>query len=196
MSSVKLSFMPVAELTDAELISSFAGRDENALSQLYDRYTRAAHGLALGVLGHASDAEEVVQDCFLKIWERPALYDPQRASFAAFFMTMVRNRALDTLRKRRFTTPLEDEQGSLLPIASERQGPLESAELRELGRTLSVALERLSEAHRETVTRAVYRGQSREKISLEMEVPIGTVKSRLKYALDKLKIHMKGGDWE
>ena len=141
MQSVKLSFMPVAELTDAELISSFTGRDENALSQIYDRYTRAAHGLALGVLGHAPDAEEVVQDCFLKIWERPALYDSQRASFAAFFMTMVRNRSLDTLRKRRFTTPLEDKAGFLLPIASEREGPLESAELRELGKNLKVALE-------------------------------------------------------
>ena len=196
MQSVKLSFMPVAELTDAELISSFTGRDENALSQIYDRYTRAAHGLALGVLGHAPDAEEVVQDCFLKIWERPALYDSQRASFAAFFMTMVRNRSLDTLRKRRFTTPLEDKAGFLLPIASEREGPLESAELRELGKNLKVALERLSEAHRETVIRAVYKGQSREEISLEMNVPIGTVKSRLKYALDKLKSHMEGGDWE
>jgi len=192
--------MPVADVSDAELIAAFNVRDESALSQLYDRYTRAAHGVALGVLGHPADAEEVVQDCFLKVWERPHLFDPQRASFAAFFMTMVRNRSLDTLRKRRNallnTTSLEDEEGNLLPIASKREGPQGHTELLELGKTLSDALERLSAAHRETVTRAVYKGQSREEISLEMNVPVGTVKSRLKYALDKLKIHLKGGDWE
>ena len=200
MDSVKLPSMPVADVSDAELISAFTGRDESALSQLYDRYTRAAHGVALGILGHPSDAEEVVQDCFLKVWERPGLFNPQRAGFAAFFMTMIRNRSLDTLRKRRNTLlntrSLEDEEGVLLPITSEREGPQGHTELLELGRSLAVALERLSAAHRETVTRAVYRGQSREEISLEMKVPVGTVKSRLKYALDKLKVHMKGGDWE
>ncbi len=196
MDSVKLTGMPVADISDAELIAAFNVRDETALSQLYDRYTRAAHGVALGVLGHPPDAEEVVQDCFLKVWERPTLFDPQRASFAAFFMTMVRNRSLDTIRKRRNTQSLEDEEGNLLPIADEREGPQGFTELQELGQTLNAALERLSTAHRETVTRAVYKGQSREEISLEMNVPVGTVKSRLKYALDKLKIHMKGGDWE
>ena len=196
MDSVKLTPMPVADVSDAELIAAFTGRDESALSQLYDRYTRAAHGVALRVLGHPSDAEEVVQDCFLKVWERPGLFNPQRASFAAFFMTMVRNRSLDTLRKRRNNQSLEDEEGVLLPIASEREGPQGHTELLELGKTLSSALERLSAAHFETVTRAVYRGQSREEISLEMNVPVGTVKSRLKYALDKLKVHLKGGDWE
>ena len=115
-------------------------------------------------------------------------------------MTMVRNRSLDTLRKRRNTLlntrSLEDEEGVLLPVVSEREGPQGYTELQELGRSLEGALERLSAAHRETVTRAVYKGQSREEISLEMNVPVGTVKSRLKYALDKLKVHMKGGDWE
>lgn len=190
MDSVKLPSMPVADVSDADRVHRAR---QSALSQLYDRYTRAAHGVALGVLGHPSDAKEVVQDCFLKVWERPNLFDPQRAGFAAFFMTMVRNRSLNTLRN---TGALEDEEGVLLPIASEREGPQGHTELLELGRSLEGALERLSAAHFETVTRAMYRGQLREKISLEMNVPVGTVKSRLKYALDKLKVHMKGGDWE
>lgn len=195
----KLGPMSPHEISDGELITNFARKDQHgqeALSTLYDRYIRAALGLATQVLFNREEAEEVVQDCFLKLWDNPGIYRAGQGSFAAFFMTMIRNRSVDFLRKRRDHATLEDEEGNLLPIKDLRQSPLERTELSTLGDTLQIALKSLSTAHRETVERAFYREESREEIAEAMKVPIGTVKSRLKYALDKLRNHLKGREWE
>jgi RNA polymerase sigma-70 factor, ECF subfamily len=198
----KLVPMSLNEISDGELIAQFTGKDHNlqhaqeALSTLYDRYIRAALGLATQVLFNREEAEEVVQDCFLKVWDNPGIYRAGQGSFAAFFMTMIRNRSVDYLRKRRDHSTLEDEEGNLLPIKDLRESPLERTELSALGDTLQTVLKSLSAAHRETVERAFYREESREEIAEAMNVPVGTVKSRLKYALDKLRNQMKGREWE
>jgi RNA polymerase sigma-70 factor, ECF subfamily len=192
----KLVPMSQHEISDGELIANFARQDQEALSQLYDRYIRAALGLATQVLFNREEAEEVVQDCFMKLWDNPGIYRASQGSFAAFFMTMIRNRSVDFLRKRRDHSTLEDEEGNLLPIKDKRESPLERTELTALGDTLQTVMKSLSAAHRETVERAFYREESREEIAEAMKVPIGTVKSRLKYALDKLRNHMKGREWE
>ncbi|MFC5600706.1 RNA polymerase sigma factor [Deinococcus cellulosilyticus] len=179
-------------ISDAELIVRFEKRDESALSELYDRYVNAAYGLALRTLEDQDAAQEVVQDAFLKIWNQPRSFDPSRASFAAFFMTMVRNLAIDTLRKRKYEGDIYNEEGELLPFEDQNLSLQERAELGALGDRVRHALSQLSAAHRETVERAYFKGESREEIALAMGVPVGTVKSRLKYALDRLKDHLKG----
>jgi RNA polymerase sigma-70 factor, ECF subfamily len=83
--------------------------------------------------------------------------------------------------------PLEDDEGNLLPIASAEATPLERAEMQQLSVRVRTAMLELSEAHRQTVELAYFGALSREEISERMNVPIGTVKSRLKYALDKLR---------
>ncbi|WP_189005710.1 RNA polymerase sigma factor [Deinococcus roseus] len=179
-------------ISDAELIVRFEKRDESALSELYDRYVNAAYGLALRTLEDQDAAQEVVQDAFLKIWNNPRSFDPGRASFAAFFMTMVRNLSIDTLRKRKYEGDIYNEEGELLPFEDPNLSLQERAELDALGYRVRQALSQLSEAHRETVERAYFKGQSREEIAEAMGVPIGTVKSRLKYALDRLRAGLKG----
>jgi RNA polymerase sigma-70 factor, ECF subfamily len=174
-------------VSDAELISRLVSSDESAFGELYDRYSGVAYGVALRVSGSPERAEEVVQDAFMKLWRNPSGFDPSRAALSTYLLTLVRNASIDMLRRSRPTTPLEDEEGELLPIASLEAGPLERAELSQLAIRVRGAMTELSVAHQRTVELAYFKGASREEIALEMNVPVGTVKSRLKYALDKLR---------
>ncbi|MEY4529408.1 MAG: hypothetical protein RLZZ156_129 [Deinococcota bacterium] len=186
-SLVRMARMNLPELSDAELIARFAWRDEAALSEIYDRYSSLLFGLAFRVSKSKERAEEIVQDAFMKLWRNPSLFDASRASLSTFLITLVRNASIDTLRRERYTTPLEDEEGEPLPIASSIATPLEQAELAQTAVQVRMAMAELSENHRRTVELAYFKGASREEIALEMDVPLGTVKSRLKYALDKLR---------
>jgi RNA polymerase sigma-70 factor, ECF subfamily len=186
--AVKIPLMGLLpDLSDADLVARFLWRDEAALSEIYDRYSSLLFGLAMRVSGSKERAEEVVQDVFMKLWRNPGLFDPSRAALSTFLITLVRNASIDTLRRERFTSPLEDEEGEPLPIATNRPSPLEQAELAQTVVQVRAAMASLSEAHRQTVELAYFKGASREEIALEMDVPLGTVKSRLKYALDKLR---------
>jgi RNA polymerase sigma-70 factor, ECF subfamily len=174
-------------LNDAALVSRLAQADEAAFSELYDRYSGALYGLALRVCNSQPKAEEIVQDAMMKLWRNPLGFDASKAALSTFLMTLTRNAAIDALRRERFTTPLEDEEGEALPIPSSHTGPLERAELAAVAVKVRAAMVELSDAHRKTVELAYFRGASREEIAAEMNVPVGTVKSRLKYALDKLR---------
>ena len=181
--------------SDAVLIARFAVRDEAALSELFDRYSSAAHGLALFILKESSLAQEIVHDSFLKVWEKPQLFDPSRAAFSTFILTVVRHAAISKLRGVRYTVPLEDEEGFPLPLADERVDLLSATEQRQVTARVRAVLDTLKPAQRETVERAYYRGETREEIAAVMGVPVGTVKSRLKYALEKMRGLLDEDGW-
>jgi RNA polymerase sigma-70 factor, ECF subfamily len=186
-----MAFMPdtleYASFSDAALVSRLGFGDEEAFGALYDRYSSALYGLALRVCQSQPKAEEIVQDTMMKLWRNPTGFDATRASLGTFLMTLVRNASIDALRRERFTVPLEDEEGNPLPLASDGMNPLEHAELAAVAVRVRGAMTGLSEAHRLTVELAYFQGASREDIAAKMNVPVGTVKSRLKYALDKLR---------
>jgi RNA polymerase sigma-70 factor, ECF subfamily len=178
-------------LSDSDLVSRLAFRDEGAFAALYDRYSSALYGLALRVCSSPPKAEEIVQDAMMKLWRNPQGFDSSKAALSTFLMTLTRNASIDALRRERFTVPLEDDEGDPLPIASDVPGPLERAELAAVSARVRSAMVDLSEAHRRTVELAYFQGASREEIAAQMNVPVGTVKSRLKYALDKLRARLE-----
>ena len=180
---------------DAELITRFVQRDEAALGELYDRYSAAANGLAFSILRERTLAQEVVHDSFLKIWAKPSLFDPSRAAFSTFFLTVVRHAAISKLRGVKYTLPLQDEEGAPLPLADNRVNLLEQSEQRQRAERVQAALRDLKPVQRETIERAFYQGETREMIAQAMGVPVGTVKSRLKYTLDRLR-GLLGEDFE
>ena len=161
-------------------------RDESALAEVYDRLANLLYGLAERICG-PHDAQEVVQDAMMKLWRDPRLFDPARGSLAGFLVVLTRHAALDRTRRRRPERPLEDEEGAPLPIPHPGAGPLDAAETAWLGEHVRAALAVLSQAQRRTVERAYFGGETREEIATAMRVPVGTVKSRLKYALDALR---------
>lgn len=183
------------EATDAALVLGMARRDEAALALLYDRYSGAAYGLAMRVLRDPATAQEVIHDVFLKLWQRPGLYDVQRGSVGTLLLTMVRHAAISKLRGVRLHLPLETEDGVPLPLPDPAAGPADHAETQARAERLGALLATLKPLQRETVERAYYRGESREAIALAMSVPVGTVKSRLKYALDRLRGLIGEEDW-
>ncbi|MDV6373084.1 RNA polymerase sigma factor [Deinococcus arenicola] len=177
--------VPDTEL-DAHLALRLCHRDELALAEVYDLHSGAVFGVLHRLLGDAA-AQEVLQDVFLRLWERPENYDPERAGLKTFLLVMARSRALDRLRATKATLPLFTEEGAELPLPDTGSGPVARSEDAQRRDQIRDALVQLSPAHRETVERAYLVGESREEISSAMNVPVGTVKSRLSYALKHLK---------
>lgn len=171
---------------DTALARRLQQRDEAALSEVYDQHAGAVLGVLTRLLGDAA-AQEVLQDVFLRLWQRPESYDPARAGLKTFLLVMARSRALDRLRATRATLPLFTDEGAELPLPDTGQGPVGRSEDAQRREQIRAALSQLSPAHRETVERAFLAGESREEISGAMNVPVGTVKSRLSYALKHLR---------
>lgn len=187
--AIRMPVMPeYATQSDAALMSRLEALDELAFAEIYDRYAGLLYGVALRVCSSPLKAEEIVQDTMMKLWRNPRGFDANRGALSTFLLTLTRNAAIDALRRDRHpTSSLTDEEGEALPLPSADSGPLERAELEAVSVRVKTALLGLSDAHRRTVELAYFRGSSREEIALEMNVPVGTVKSRLKYALDKLR---------
>lgn len=176
---------PEANL-DVALVARLCQRDELALAQVYDLHAPFVYGLLLRMLDHAS-AQEITQDVFMRLWERPQAFDPARASLRGYLLVTARSRGLDRLRAQRHTQPLFTEEGAELPLPDRRAGPVQRSEDTQRQQRIGKALAALSADHREAVKRAFLHGQTREEIALALGIPVGTVKSRISYALKHLK---------
>lgn len=171
---------------DVALAARLRQRDESALAEVYDAHAGVVYGVLMRLLDEAS-AQEVTQDVFLHLWEHPGAFDPARAGLRAYLLVKARSRGLDRLRATRPTTSLYADDGAELPLADARPGPAHGAEAAQRRDRIRAALGELSASHRESVERAFLHGQTREEIATQMDVPVGTVKSRLSYALKHLK---------
>jgi RNA polymerase sigma-70 factor (ECF subfamily) len=174
--------------SDAELLARMGARETAALAALYDRHASHVLGVAQRVLRDRAEAEEVVQDLFLQLWNAPVRYDARRGKFTSWLFVMARNRALDRLRQRvtRARTHAD---------ADEPQGPA-SAESRlldgERRRTVQGALAQLPESQRTALELSFYRGLSQSEIARETGEPLGTVKSRTSRAMAALRQALEG----
>jgi RNA polymerase sigma-70 factor (ECF subfamily) len=173
----------LAHLSDDAVLDLLARSDDSALAELYDRYGGPAHRLALRVVRDASLAQDAVQDAFLTAWRTASGFDPRRGSVSTWLLTLVHRRAVDVVRRedRRRGSPLDD-----APIAS-GDATDETAETRALRRDVQAALEELSTAEREALELAYYGGLSQSEIAEKLDVPLGTVKSRMFAGLARLR---------
>lgn len=175
-----------AELqSDDVLMTSIQKRDVHALEQFYDRHRVLAYSLALRVLGNATDAEDVVQEAFVNVWRASTTYSTQRSSPRSWLMSIVHHRAIDKLRGR---------QSRIQPVALEESfGVPDSADVwREVAQNLTgadvrTALQQLPPEQRETIELAYFKGYTQSQIAQLMEVPLGTVKGRMRIGLHRLK---------
>jgi len=173
----------LAHLSDDAVLDLLARSDDSALAELYDRYGGPAYRLALRVVRDASLAQDAVQDAFLTAWRTASGFDPRRGSVSTWLLTLVHRRAVDVVRRedRRRGSPLED-----APVAS-GDATDETAETRALRRDVQAALEELSTAEREALELAYYGGLSQSEIAEKLDVPLGTVKSRMFAGLARLR---------
>jgi len=185
---------PIGKLSDGELLNRLHAREIASLEILYDRYSRYVHGLSLRILNNAQEAEEVTQDVFWQLWRSEARYDPERGRFSAWLFAITRSRCLDRLRsrKRRIDPePLSAERLSPEAIPSSTAGPEECASMEERRRRVTAALKKLPDKQRESLELCFLRGFTHQEAAEHLGEPLGTVKSRIKIGMYKLKVRFE-----
>ncbi len=178
---------------DRVLVERMCSGDELSLGELYDRHGGAAYSLALVIVGEGADAEEVVADAFGQAWRTAGQFDPARGSVAAWLTTITRTRALDLCRARgrraRAVTRAsrENTEGFAVPIAAGGDPPDRAVERREARRLVERALAELPEPQRRVIELAYFEGLTQTEIATELGEPLGTVKTRMRAGMEKLR---------
>ena len=171
----------------AELIRKVAGGDEQALASLYDETSRLLYGLLLRILNDAAAAEEVLLDVYTQVWRQAAAYTRERGAPLAWMTTIARSRAIDRLRagreQRQRTEPLD---ASLYKSAG-RDDVEEEWAARETQKTVRTALDELPTEQRELIELAYFGGLSHSEIAATKNQPLGTVKTRIRLGMSKLR---------
>jgi RNA polymerase sigma-70 factor, ECF subfamily len=155
------------------------------LEALYDTYGAAVYRLALRMLGNASDAEDLTQEVFVDFWQKQQ-YDASRGSLITFLLTMTRSRALNRIRQRQSKSQLLQRWEKVMPM-SYADNALEKAALSEVAQEIQQALQALPEAQRQILEMAYYEGLSQSEITARLDIPLGTVKTRSRQGLLKLR---------
>jgi len=167
--------------------------DADALAVLYDRHGTAVFSLCLRVLRDAEEAEEVLEDAFWQLWRRADRFDPTRGSALAYLLTLARSRAIDRMRARERRVRLQSEQPgpllgeSLLGASTLSASPLQESLALERRARVRLALAALPAAQREAVELAFLEGLSHPEISARLGEPLGTIKTRIRSGLLRMR---------
>lgn len=178
------------KIDDVSLIRLLTLHQNDALGDLYDRYGRLMYSIAMNSVGDQVSAEEIVQDVFTHVWAKAKTYDPRIAKVSTWLVSITRNRAIDELRKRNVRpekTNLSWEEISLKSYPF-TQGSEEEAVLLERKMNVREALDTLAPCQREVLALAYFRGYSQSKIAKVLAIPLGTVKTRMRLAKQKLRL--------
>lgn len=181
-------------LSDAELATQVAARDAASLGVLYDRYARAIYAMASRALGGV-EAEEIVQDSFLRLWRSAAQYDPDRSAFVAWFMSVARHSIVDALQRRGLDARLRAAAAAEQALASVTSAGVDvetEAWQREEAITLRHALIALPEEQRRVLVLAYFGGLTHSAMAAQLGWPLGTVKKRVRLGLQKLRAALGG----
>jgi len=179
----------VASLTG--LVRLVAAGDQAAMADLYDATSSLVYGLALRIVKQPQAAEDVAVEVYSQIWRDAALFDAQRGSASSWIVTVARSRAIDHLRALRrepSTEPVE----SALQIGGDEPGPEQEVADRERQQLVRQALRRLSAEQRAAIQLAYFEGLSHSEIALRLDVPLGTIKTRIRNGMMQLRGALSG----
>ena len=179
-------------IADAELVAQTATGDEHALAALYDRYGQVLYAVAYRIVGQRADAEEVVLDSFAQAWREATRFDTARGSVAGWLTTIARSRALDLVRARgrreRITaTAAAERPGSSPAMGRWRMDPAGGVDIDERRRQVQRALDLLSPPQRRAIELAYFEGLSQSEIAELLQEPLGTIKTRVRLGMQKLR---------
>ena len=167
-----------------------AGGDEAALALFYDRWSQRVHDLAFWILKDADEAEDVVEETFWQAWRTASRYDARRGAASTWLMMIARSRALDRLRARRRQadwTATPATTNALLDQAMKPEAADARSESADRSVTVAAALSSLPAEQRQAVELAFFGGLSHSEIAAQVAEPLGTVKTRIRLALQKLR---------
>ena len=182
------------ELTDAELAMKMAEGTPAALEVLYDRYSRVVLSFATRMLGDRQSGEELLQEVFLRAWQQAHNYKGERGSFVTWLLSITHNMSIDEIRKRRRRPQRADSADPVLMLTNVTEdGPTveESAELGALRETMKTAISTLPDAQRIAIELAYFKGLTQREIAESLGEPIGTIKTRMRLGLRKLREYLE-----
>ena len=163
--------------------------DPSVYSDVYEQHHRGVYAAAYRILGNQAQAQDVVQDVFMKVWRRPEAFDSRRGELGSYLRLMGRSRALDLWREGQAAGRAGDRLKAVVAMEGDRgpEGPDKLAERRSDRRALTGALTRLPEQQREAVVLAYWGGLTAQEVARRVNVPLGTAKSRIRLGLGKLR---------
>jgi RNA polymerase sigma-70 factor, ECF subfamily len=176
-------------LADEDLMTLVEAREADAFAVLYDRHGGAAYSLAHRIVGDPAVAEDVTQEAFLSVWRSGARFDAARGSVRAWTLGIVRNRAIDALRRAAGSAPKLDLDDDAV-LESQAAGELTDSEAirRETARRVRGVLRELPREQSEVIKLAYFGGFSHSEIAEMLGMPLGTVKGRMRLGLEKIRL--------
>ncbi len=178
---------------DLELVERIREGDQGALDLLYKRYSAPVYSLVWKVLQNSEEAEDVALDVFWQVWRQAGRYDPSRGAPPAWIFTLARSRAIDRLRARKRredrTVSIDDPELNIDPL-DEKAAPDEVVSFRQNRDAVRAAMSKLSPVQREAVELAFLKGMTHVEIAEKLGQPLGTVKTRIRQGLIRLRKHL------
>jgi RNA polymerase sigma-70 factor (ECF subfamily) len=173
--------------SDGALLRHVLDRRPEALEILYNRYASTLLALGRRILGSLSDAEEILQEVFLHVWNHASRYDPARSSVSTWLILIARSRAIDRLRTRKVVERTHESSAQADPAGHASPEGVETVFLHERRERVQQELGKLPPEQRQVLEMAFYQGLSQSEIAARADLPLGTVKTRTLLAMKKLR---------
>ena len=178
--------------SDTDLVSSVADGDTDALGHLYDRYHRAIYGLCLRVTRDSAAAEEVTQEVFVRLWRSAASFEEERGRVSTWLLRIAHNLALNEVRRRQSRPVIAFEtdwrtEGERIVDSYQAHDPAVATELSERAEAVRKAVQQLPDPQRKAIELAFFGGLSQAEVAAALGDPLGTVKSRIRVGMQRLR---------
>lgn len=191
--------MDYSKFDDDTLMRLIAQRRSEALGELYDRYARLVYSVSYHATSHVELAEEVTQDTFLKVWQNAASFDPRQGRLIAWVTRIARNQAIDLYRRQQVRAEGHSQYFEEMPsfdLSDDEQDIEAGLEASQQRRMVQAALRHLPNEQRSVLALAYFRGLTHEQIAAHLNEPLGTVKTRLRLGMQRLRRSLLSGEAE
>jgi RNA polymerase sigma-70 factor, ECF subfamily len=178
---------PLSNEADRQLVLRLKAGEGAALSELYDRFGRIVYSIALHIVKVPGDAEEVTQEVFLYAWEKAGLFEVNRGSLVSWLGTLARSRGIDRLRQQKSLERRKEAVSRNPEVSRPSVGPELEASLKERSALIRSALASLPAEQKEAIEIAYFEGLSQSEIAARLRTPLGTVKTRIRQGMLRLK---------
>jgi RNA polymerase sigma-70 factor (ECF subfamily) len=185
----------LVSLSDADLIGRAAEGDARALEVLYDRYSRVVFSFGLRIVGDPQLAEELLQEVFFRAWQQGGSFRSNKGSFITWLLSITHNMAIDEVRKRRRRpqkADSEDPETVLAAVPDSGPDVEDEVWLGALRDTIEGAMASLPPAQRQAIEMAYFRGLTQREIAEQLGEPLGTIKTRMRLGMQKLRDQLEG----
>lgn len=176
------------KLTDAQLLALIARDESWALAEIYDRYARLVFSLALKILNDRASAEEIVQQAFTKVWRGARDYRAERSKFSTWLMSIAHHQCIDELRRRRVRPVTQSGDETWLSDLASADDPVEAAQYTFERARVRTAVRQIPAEQRIVIELAFFGGLTHQEIAAHCRQPLGTVKTRLRLGMQRLKL--------